>query len=218
MSLPTDDRASTIILRDARYHRASIKADPTTAHLAERVETGERVLRDAAQATEAAEDARVEAYARLVRADYALDARTRRVELEVLTAVLRDRSTPGYRACFPQGLTALIALRGEEQERATRSLVAALGVHFPDVAAAHGAALTELAAAAVTAERAWLETERLLSAAMGDERLARVELIRALQRNEGALIELFPGDKRQAKSYFRKSARRGRKGDPSGEE
>ncbi|UJR87099.1 hypothetical protein [Sandaracinus amylolyticus] len=208
MTLPREDRSTSTILRDARFHRASVKADPATAHLAERVEIAERRLRDAEDATEAAEDARVEAYARLVRADFDVDQRIREVELLVLGAVSRDRSNVGYRACFPRGLSDLVAMRGEEQERGVRSLVNELSARFPELAAAHGEALTTLASAATTAERAWLESERLASAAIGAERLARVELIRVLQRNEGALREVFPGDQRRVKSYFRKASKR----------
>ncbi|AKF09452.1 hypothetical protein [Sandaracinus amylolyticus] len=208
MPMPEEDRASSIILRDARYHRASVKADPATAHLAERIESAERTLRDAADATDAAEDARVEAYARLVRADFQSDQQIREIDLLLLAAVGRDRSSAGYRACLPRGMSELVAMRGEEQERAVRSLVTELGARFPALATAHGEALTTLAAGATTAERAWLEAERLTSAARGAERLARVELIRALQRNEGALREIFPGDVRRAKSYFRKASKR----------
>jgi len=56
---------------------------------------------------------------------------------------------------------------------------------------------------------AWLDAERSIAAANAEERIARVELIRQLQKNEGALAEIFPGQRRRARSFFRPTRRRG---------
>jgi hypothetical protein len=209
MAIRDERSGSEEILRDARFHRAALAGDPTTMHLAERVTPGIEALRAARAATDSREDSRLDALAALVRADFELDDRCRHAELEVLGFVNKDRSHAVYRACFPNGLSPLIAGRGREQANAVKTLVEALRSRVPDIGARHAEVLTTLAESATTAETAWKEAERQSAATFGEERIVRLELVRQLQKNEGALTEIFPGQRARVRSFFRPTRRRG---------
>jgi len=86
-----------------------------------------------------------------------------------------------------------------------------LARHFPDIAARHKATLLVEADATTAAEKVWKQAEADAEAAKEAEYLARRDLVRKLQKNEGTLQALFPGDKRRVRSYFRPQRRRGGK-------
>ena len=44
MAIPTEQDSTSVILADARYHRASIKADPRTTHLGARTDAADTAL------------------------------------------------------------------------------------------------------------------------------------------------------------------------------
>jgi hypothetical protein len=203
-----DERSGTDeILRDARFHRAALQGDPATEHLVERTAAAIEAMRTARAATDAREDARLDALAALVRADFELDDRCRTVELDVMAVVSKDRKSPVYRACFPRGLSDLVAGRGSAQAASVRTLVEALRSRVPDVAGRRADDLERLAAAAVAAETAWVEAERQSAATFAQERIARLELVRQLQKNEGALAEVYPGQRRRVRSFLRPTRR-----------
>jgi hypothetical protein len=208
MPIANENRASSEILKDARYHRAALSASSDTAVLVAELESRERALREQHVATEAADDARLVAHARLARADLVLDDRLRQLELLLLAHVAKDRDAPAYRAAFPSGFTAFIALRGEAQARLVTSLVAALRAHVPTIAAEHAEPLEALAKAAVEAERAYQDAERRVASTFVEERLARVALIRQMQVNEGVLRAMFPGAREAVRTFFRPVKRR----------
>jgi len=208
MPIANENRASSEILKDARYHRAALSASSDTAVLVAELESRERALREQHVATEAADDARLVAHARLARADLVLDDRLRQLELLLLGHVAKDRDAPAYRAAFPSGFTAFIALRGEAQARLVTSLVAALRAHVPTIAAEHAEPLEALAKAAVEAERAYQDAERRVASTFVEERLARVALIRQMQVNEGVLRAMFPGAREAVRTFFRPVKRR----------
>jgi hypothetical protein len=208
MPIASETRATIEVLKDARFHRASLSTTPETEPLVATLEPLEAKLREKYAISQSEEDARLVAYARLTRADIDLDTRTRLMELALLAASGKNREAIAYRAAFPSGMTAMVALRGEAQSRAVTSLVAALRQHTPSVAAEHADALEKLAAAAVEAERVYLDGERRVSNAYVEERLARVALLRQMRVNEGALTTLYPGDKRRVRSFFRPVSRR----------
>ena len=209
MAIRNEDTATNEILKDARYHLATIKAHPNTRPLAAGTETAIIFLREKQTGTERAEDARVEQFALLHRADFEIDERTRTTELDALVIVNKDRNAIPYRACFPNGLVSILSLRGEEQARATRTLTAQLRENLQSVATKHASDLDQLATSVVDVERAWHEAERAAGAAFAEEVIARIGLVRQLQKNEGALAELFPGQRRRVRSFFRPTRRRG---------
>jgi hypothetical protein len=53
------------------------------------------------------------------------------------------------------------------------------------------------------AERAWKQSETDAAQAMGEELAARTDVVRQMQKNEGALLHLFPGKHARVRSYFR---------------
>ena len=189
---------------DARFHRAALGANRKTTHLAARVDGPYGALKAARNATEDAEELSTDAFARLTLADFELDEACRLAELDALGAVGKDRKSVEYRGCLGEiSLSDLVALRGAEQEAAVKTLVEALLIHLPDVHGRHGEGLLALAATATSAELAWLEAERLVGAAFAAERIARLQVVRQLQKDEGALTEIFPGQRRRVRSFYR---------------
>jgi hypothetical protein len=209
MALPSEAEATNGILADARFHRAAVKAGADTRHLAERVENAETTLKARRNETESKEEVRLEKLAVLLRSDFELDERCRLVELDVLKAAGKDRKATLYRAAFKNGFSSLIASRGDEQAREVESLATVLREQAAAIAAEHETELLRLAGATRTAEGEWKQAEVDAATAFGQERIARAELIRQLQKNEGALAELFPGKRRKVRSYFRPTRRRG---------
>jgi hypothetical protein len=209
MAISTARRSTDHILADARYNRASLTADPKAEHLGPALKAAEEALRLAQRNTESKEDERTEKLALLLRTDFELDDRTRTVQLEVLLATGKDRSSPLYQATFPRGLSALVGLRGEVQARETKALVRALEERAPEIAKKHGGELDKLADQCISAETAWREAETAAAHAFGEERIARSELVRQMQCTEGALLAIYPGQKRRVRSYFRPTHRRG---------
>jgi hypothetical protein len=159
--------------------------------------------------TEAKEEERIERLATLLRIDFELDDLTRKVNLEVLLAADQDRQSPLYRGTFPNGLSALVGLRGEQQARATMNMVDVLEERSPEGAKKHGAELEKLAESCEKAESAWRDSESAAAHAFGEERIARAVLIQQMQKNEGALLTIYPGQRRRVRSYFRPAHRRG---------
>jgi hypothetical protein len=165
-------------------------------------------LRGASAAHDEAEGLRTDAYAMFLRSDVDLDAVCRAAELMHLGAVARNYEDGGYRLAWPSGLSNLVAMRGAEQARAVRATVGQLLERAPAVHAAHGARLLELATLTEQRETAWRDAETAAAQAFASERIARTVLIEQLRKNEGALRELFPGDKRMVRSFFRDGGRR----------
>lgn len=205
-----DERTSTDeILRDSRFHRASLASDPRTTHLVSVLQTAETKLRQAAGRHDEKDDQRTDALALLLRTDFELDEKLRLLELAVLGAVGKDRAHTGYQALFPRGLSALLALRGDDEAREVAALVGKLKGQFPKLATEYGADLGRLGKLTGEAERAWRQAETDTAAAFGEEVIARVELVRQIQKNEGALLSIFPGQRRRVRSFFRPTRRRG---------
>jgi hypothetical protein len=200
-----NEKASTAkILQDARFHRAAVGGHPKTLRLVERINAPYLSLKAARNATEEAEDAAMDAFARLTLADFELDEECRQSELDVLGATGKDRDAVEYRACFGLvSLGELVAMRGVEQADAVKTLVEALARQVPAVHAERGERLLALAATATTAEAAWLEAERLAGGAFANEKIERLQVVRQLQKNQGALTEIFPGNRRRVRSFYR---------------
>lgn len=208
MAIRDEESGSAELKRDARFHGAAVIADKRSEHLAAGVQAVVTELTKAALATEAADDARLVALARLTRADFELDERLRELELDVLKAVSKNRKDPLYRAVFPNGLSAVVALRGQEQGEAVDTIVKALDKRAPAIAKDYSKDLARLSKVAVDAEAAWKKAETNASV-FGEEVLARLDLVRQLQKNEGALLTIFPGQRRRVRSFYRPTRRRG---------
>ncbi len=214
-----DESTSTVqILRDARFHMAAVTADPNTLHLAEPVVGLRKTLKTKRNTAEDAEEVRIEKLAVLLRADYDLDWKLRRVELDLLGQVKKNREAELYRALLPKGLTALIALRGEEEAREVRALIVRMAERAPDLHKTYAKELEELCVAEEKADKEWLAAETTAARAFADEVVARAGTVRQLQKNEGALTMLYPGDRNHVRSYFRPLPRRGaaHDGNPAG--
>lgn len=204
MAIRNEKASTEKILKDVRHHRAALGAHPKTAHLVERTNTPYLELKARRNATEEAEEASIDAFARLLLADFELDEACKQSELGVLAVAGKDRDSIAYRGCYAVcSLADMIAMRGSEQEAAVKTFVEALIEHAPDVHARDGAQLLALAAVATAAEVAWLEAERLFGAAFANERIARLQAVRQLQKNEGALIEIFPNQRRRVRTFYR---------------
>lgn len=195
------------LLRDARYHYAALLADPDTSHLAAAVKKQMDALQQAEAASQAADLASLEKQALWDRAEYLHDLRQRVLELAVQGAVAKNRRAPAYAEVYPHGLSDVVALAGEEQERRVGQLVSKLAQHHPELNKKYGKELEKLAQEATAAEKAQREAESAAEHAFLDVRAARGELSRQLRRNEGALISLFPGDRSRIRLYYRRSTK-----------
>ena len=207
MAMPREQDSSQRIRRDAGFHHAALLADPNAQHLAGPVDAERKKLAAAADTTEDMQGKATEALAVLLRGDFELDDRVRKVNRELL--VDDDRSHPTYRAAFPGGLSAVIALRGEAQAREVTRLIGVLEEYAPEVAKKHAAALDKLAAASIADDKAWQDSEIAAGQAFAFEKIARTQLIEQLQKNEGALMQIYPGQRRRVRSFFRPAHRRG---------
>jgi hypothetical protein len=209
MAMPRDHYSSERILRDSGFHHAALLADAEAKHLAEPLAAERKKLKEARDATEAAEATSTEKLAVLLRTDFELDDLVRTVNLELLVAVGKNRQDPGYRAAFPNGLSALVGLRGEAQAREVKRLIGVLKEATPELAESRGAALDKLADESFAAEKAWRDSVTAGAQAFALERIARTELIEQMQKNEGALTVLYPGQRRRVRSFYRPAHRRG---------
>lgn len=195
------------LLRDSRYHRAALAADPKTKGFAEAVRLAEDELRKQRAHRDEAEEDRAEKLALLIRTEFELDARIERCEGDVLASVSQDRGSAAYKAAFPEGLAGLLAHRGEDEVRAVRTLAKALGDQLVGAAKAHEDDLTKLADTLQVADKTWRQAEIDAGLARSAESVARINLVRQLRKNEAALLTLFPGQRRRVRSFFRADTR-----------
>lgn len=193
------------LLRDARYHYAALLADPETAHLAPGVKKQMDALQRAEAQSQAADLLSLEKQALWNRAEYLHDQRERVLELSVQGAVGKNRRAPGYSELYPHGLSDVVALSGEEQERRVSQLLSKLAQHHPELHKKVGKELEKLAQEATAAEKAQKDADADAEHAYLGVRAARAELSRQLRRDEGALITLFPGDRARIRLYYRRS-------------
>jgi hypothetical protein len=209
MAIRDEDSATAELRRDAVFHGAALLADKDTGHLASAVTSVVADLKSAADAAEDAETKRVVALARLARADFELDESLRQFELDLQKATNKDRKHPLFRAALPNGLSAVVSLRGAEQHEEVERISKVLEKRSAELAKAYSKELLRLSKAAVDAETAYVKASTAASAAFGEEVLARTSLVRQLQKNEGALLSLFPGQRRRVRSFYRPTRRRG---------
>ena len=202
-SILSEERGTKELVRAARYHHAALLADPLTEHLAPAVKTRIEALVKAESQSDAADAVHQEKQALRDRAEYLHDDEHRACELEVFAGVRKDRSLPEYRAVYVLGFSGLIALAGEEQEREVVKMCAALEKEHPEVAKKYKKNLLKLAAEATAAEKALRQADTDASHAFVAEVQARSTLVDQLRRNEGALISLFPRDKKRVRLYYR---------------
>lgn len=208
MTIRNESTSSHELLLDARYHLAALLSDPEAESLAPLTRKSIQTLRDAWSAADTQEGERIERQALYDRADLVLDKRTRQLDLEVLALVGGQRGDERYRQIFPRGASVIIAMRGAEEAAALESVLSALQSSQPALFKRHEAELRKLAQAASEAEKALLKAEAAADQAFTTELAARRALVRQLQKNEGALRSLFPGDRAAVRSFFRSTKRR----------
>ncbi len=121
-------------------------------------------------------------------------------------AVHKDRNSAGYKAVFPNGLDAVTKLRGEAESHESARIRGALARHFPRLQAAYAGELERLETSTNESERAWKQAEARATEAFAEEVEERRRLTEAMQKSEGALQTLFPGQKGRVRSFFRKKA------------
>ena len=209
-----DDRSGTeTVLDAARFLLGTLSGRRETRPLRDAVRELLQPLKDAHEAALSAKEAAVEKYGALVGADLDVDQRLRTLELDLLRLVQKNRRDARYTSVFPRGLGKVLALRGAAEEREVKAVLQALRRVAPDLAESYGD-LAELAAAATAAEREWLDAQTAASRLFAEEVVARLKLVRQIQKTEGALIALYPGQKGRVRAFFR-PARRTRKADAS---
>ena len=212
MAIRGEQTGTEELIKDRLFHWAALLGDPETEQLAKPVRQAIDLLKTADQATRAAEETAVEKAALLERGEYLHDSLQRECELDVLKRAKKNRQADGYRSVYPGGLSSLIMLFGKEQERAVEGMLKALEVEYPDLAKQYKKSLAELAKKATQAEEEWEAAEAKAGQAFQSDRLQRAGLVRVMQRSEGALLSLFPGDRARVRSYFR-DFKRGRRPD-----
>lgn len=203
MGIRNEQTGTEELIKDGLYLWAALYADPETEHLSKTVRQAIDQLKRADLLTREAEEVAVEKAALLERAEYVHDDLHRQAELDVLKSVKKNRKSDGYRSVYPHGLSSLIALSGKEQEREVEAMVKNLEVKYPELAKQYKKDLLDLAKKASQSEDAWLTAQAKAEQAFQDERLQRATLVRVMQRTEGALLSLFPGDRARVRSYFR---------------
>ena len=212
MAIRGEQTGTEELIKDGLFHWSALLGDPETEQLAKPVRQAIDLLKTADQATRASEETAVEKAALLERGEYLHDSLQRECELDVLKRAKKNRQSDGYRSVYPSGLSSLIMLFGKEQERAVEGMLKALEVEYPDLAKQYKKSLAELAKKATQAEEEWEAAEAKAGQAFQSERLQRTGLVRVMQRSEGALLSLFPGDRARVRSYFR-DHKRGRRPD-----
>lgn len=208
MSIRDENTSSQELIRDSLYHRAACTADPQTQSLSAGIKTCESALKAAVSAAEQRDEARVERQAQLDSALIQLHAALRAIELEVMLAVGKNRAALGYRAVFPKKLSGLLETRPQEAVRATAALLTALDEQHAALGKKYRKAVEPLATAVDAAHKVLEQASTDAETAFAKEVLARVELVKKLRQNEGALLMLFPGDKTRVRAFFRDSRAR----------
>lgn len=203
MAIKQENRSTEELLRDARFHWAALTADPRTAATADGIEKATVTMKAASANTEECDKVRMYCQAVFQRSDFELDALVRLVELDVEGAVHKDRRSAGYRAVFPNGLEAVTKLRGEEQAREVARMRGAMQRHFPQLHQKHAAELEGLEKVTIEAEKAWKQADARATNAFAEEVEERRRLVEAMQKSEGALQILLPGQKNRVRSFFR---------------
>jgi len=208
MAIRTESTSTGELLLDARYHVAALLSDPQAEGLAAPVKAAVTTLRKARNESEEKQGERIEKQAIYDRADLMVDNHVRRVDRELLTVFDGRRDHEDYRQVFPRGASAIIGLRGTEESVAIDAMLKALAAVQPELFKRHDAQLKKLAKAAVEAESELLKAESAADIAFTSELAGRRALVRQLQKNEGALLALYPGERSTVRSYFRAVKRR----------
>lgn len=189
------------VLTTARYHIGALARKKETAVLVPAVKEGMRKLKALNERAVEAEEASTEAFGALICSDFEVDDGCRDLELDVLKRVKKNRKDPLYKSVLPKGSLGVTSLRGAEEEREIKRALEQLQKLAPDLYEQYKG-LPGLAAEATAAEAAWLQARTRAAQVFTEEVLARSELIRQLQKNEGALQMLFPGRKARVRSFF----------------
>ncbi len=203
------------VIGEATFHLGAVSRSRLTLSLAGPVRTAVRELKDAHRHTEDLGDVASEKFGALVIADLDVDDRARLLELDMLRLVDKDRTRAEYRAAFPKGLVHILALRGKAEETELKATMKAVRAASPELARRY-ADVPVLAAAATAAENEWREAEAAAGRAFVAERIVRLDLVRQLQKNEGALLVVFPGKRARVRSFFRTATSRRRRKSGSG--
>lgn len=212
MAIRDESTGTDELLLDSRYHIASLTgdSDPDVGALIPAIKDADAGLRKARDASEGKKLTRIEKQALFDRAEGALDRYVRKVDLEVLAALDNKRTHDSYKAVFPRGAAAIIALQGTEEAAAIEGVIKGLkgAKELGEVAKRHADTLKKLAAASAEAEKGLITAEAEADQAYAAEVAARRVLVRQLQKNEGALLAIYPGQRAQVRGYFRAIKRR----------
>src|SRR5262249_7971649 len=137
MAIRDESTGSDELLNDARYHRVSLLADPSTHDLASPMKAIEATVRNARELRIEKVGERIEKVGILIRIDWQLDDAIKMMELDVFGACNRNRQDARYKEVFPHGVAYIVAMRGEEETRAVNVMLASLAKAFPEIAKKH---------------------------------------------------------------------------------
>jgi hypothetical protein len=207
VSIPNVSASSKKLIRYANYHVAALSVNPVTAHLATALEEEIESVEAAEQASQEAAKNVARASALFDAADAELDLAVRRCHQSVLRALEKNEASKEYKACFPKGLSAMVAGRGERQEKQVEALLSALTRHLPTIASAHAAPLSRALEASQARNGEYKVAQRAMGNAGVNEKVARAVLIEQLHKNRGALRVVHPEDPKRVTSYFPPSRR-----------
>lgn len=185
------------------YLLARLKSDPDVVTAIKGFESAQTALRQVNEAERAAYRRESAAVAVRDHADFRLDETVRGFELALLASVSKNRQAREYKACFPDGLTAVIAAPVREETQAVKRIQARLAELPSSDFKKHLASLTAARQALESADSTLEEATNGHASAMTREMTARREWIRSYRVTYAELLSLFPENKRRVEAYFR---------------
>ena len=204
-------KSSIELEKDARYHKAAVGAEPALRHLQPRIAAPYADLKSARRVREDAEDFVVEKLAIRNHADATLDDEVRSIAADAKIRDRRDATLGLFKALFPDiKPSVLVRLPLDEELKAVGLLGDALG-DLPAGDPTREAHLVDLATFAVGLDDAVVahgDAETEVSRRKRVEEAAQSAVEDALGQNEGAILELFKGNKARTRRYFRRHARK----------
>ncbi|MBI3183286.1 MAG: hypothetical protein HYZ28_14200 [Myxococcales bacterium] len=217
MAIRDESTSSAELRKDGVFHRAGVNASSKTKHLAPPVKSQCDDLKGKWLATQDAVEEELVAQANLAQAEVEAQDEVRVMELDLLRRTGKRREEPQYKGLFPKGLVAALEPRGKEQADELNALAKRLDAHAPALWKQYGKSLKQLAQKLLDDNAQKEAAEQEVAQAEIAERLSRAALVKVMQKNEGSLLTLFPGDKRKVRSFFRPVKKSPKKPSPGNE-
>lgn len=202
MREPKANLSAERLLHNGDYLEAALEPNPKTKHLAEAWSLVQTTLRDAESAAKTAFTTRIKKRAALVFSDVVLDnaVRKTRSATEVDAGNVNNPELAKLWRIPPGALVALPFQREIDEVKAIEKVIAegalwkTAKAALPELTAARTAAEAALGAY-TTARRAHRDAQHAVDDARDDWR-------RSYRANYGAIVQIFPDDKRLQESFF----------------